>query len=217
MLRAAATTARRGSRVPPSQCAQAVQRPERVDRAGVQADRVDRAIANPLDQGGHDVGLAALDQQPLGVHPPELVVVPERGDQPGGVGRIERRRLGGGRPLVDDPVDPPVGLVAQRGLVGGPLAGLEPARRGVVLDDVVVPVDDPDVAVGADLGRDRRGPFVVAGQQVPAVVGDDVAPLALERERGDQVPGRLGDERRLVPVLAGIGPRGVERMAGRRP
>ena len=69
--------------------------------------------------------------------------------------------------------------------------------------------------VGPDFGSDRSGPLVVAGEHVPAVVVDDVASLAVERERGDQVPGRLGDERRRVPVLGGIGPGRVESVAGR--
>ncbi len=183
------------------QRAQAMQRPERVDRPDVQADRVNRAIAQPLDERRDDIGLPPLHQQPLGVHPPELVVVRERGDEALRVGRVERRWRCGLRVLVRDPVDPPVDLVAQRRLVGVPRAGLEPARRRVVLDDVVVPVDHPDVAVGSHLRRDRRGPLVVARQQVPAVVLHDVAPLAMERERRHEVSRRLGDERRLVPVL----------------
>ena len=66
--------------------AQAVQGPEGVDRAGVQA-----RSSRPSDRStsliklGHDVRLLPLDQQPLGVQPPELVVVPEGRDQPGGV------------------------------------------------------------------------------------------------------------------------------------
>ncbi len=90
----------------------------------------------------------------------------ERGDQPLGVLRVE----GEGRgldvgPDGDDPVDPAVGLVAERGLVGVPLAGPESPGRGVVLDDEAVPVADPDRAVGADLGGDGRGPLVVAGER----------------------------------------------------
>ena len=50
-----------------------------------------------LDQRGHDVGLAALDQEPLGVQPPELIVVPQRGDQARGVGRDRAPAGGDGR------------------------------------------------------------------------------------------------------------------------
>ena len=77
--------------------------------------------------------------------------------------------------LGDDAVDAAVRLVAQGGLVGGPLAGLEPCGRRVVLDDEVVPVDHPHVPVRADLGHDRRGPLVVAGHEVPGVVRAEVA------------------------------------------
>ncbi len=69
---------------------------------------------------------------------------------------------------------------------------------------------------GPTSARDRGGPFVVAGDQVPAVIVGDVASLALERERGDQVTGRLGHEGGLVPVLPRIGPGRVQSVPGRR-
>ena len=102
------------------------------------------------------------------------------------------------------------------GLVGGALAGLEAGRRRVVLDDVVVPVDHPDVAVGPDLGHDRarstrrRWP---AGSRRCA--SGSRLPSRLEHERGDQVAGRLGDEGGAVPVFLRIGAGGVEGVAGR--
>src|SRR5262249_2873038 len=120
-------------------------------------------------QGGYDVALAALHQQALGVQPPAHVVVLEGGDEGVGVGmgQVGEFRFGG--VLVDDAVDPAVLLVAQVGLVGVALAGLVADGGGVVLDDVVVPVDHPDVAVGADLGHGGGAPLIVAGQQVPRV------------------------------------------------
>ena len=87
------------------------------------------------------------------------------------------------RRLVHDAVDAAVLLVAQVALVGGPLAGLEALRRRVVLDDEVVPVEHPDVPVRADLGHDRGGPLVVAGEQVERVGRPEVAAVAAEHER----------------------------------
>ena len=40
-----------------------------------------RRVVDQLQQRRHHVGLAALDQQPLGVQPPEHVVVLQRGDE----------------------------------------------------------------------------------------------------------------------------------------
>ncbi len=53
--------------------AQAVQRPQGVDRRHVQADRIDVPILDQLDQRRHDVCLAAFHQQSLGVSSPEAI------------------------------------------------------------------------------------------------------------------------------------------------
>ncbi|CAA9388778.1 MAG: hypothetical protein AVDCRST_MAG64-1080 [uncultured Phycisphaerae bacterium] len=83
-----------------------------------------------------------------------------------------------------------------------------------MLDDVVVPVDHPHLPVRPDLGRDRAGPLVGAGQQAGVVPGDEPAALRLEQELPDDVPGRLGHERRPVPVVARPRPRRVQRVPG---
>ena len=76
--------------------------------------------------------------------------------------------------LPDDAIDAAMRLVAQIVLrlvgaaaSGGGLhaCGLE-ARRRVVLDDEAVEIDYPDRAVRADIGEDRRHPFVGAGKEI---------------------------------------------------
>ena len=184
-----------------------------MDPRGVQAGGVDR----PVDQGGEvarDGPVAPLDEQPLGVQPPEHVVVLQRRDEPLRVVLRQLRPVARLAVLRDDPIDPPVRLVAQRGLIRRALAGLVALGRRVVLHDEVVPVDHPDLPVRADLGQDRRGPLVVARHEVPGVVRVEVGAVRVERERRDEVPGRLGDEGRLVPVVLRIGARRVERRAG---
>ena len=106
--------------------------------------------------------------------------------------------------VPNQPIDAPVRFVTQVGLVGISFAGLEAGRRRVVLHDEVVPVDKPDVAIGPHLGGDGRSPFVVAGHQVPGIARAKAGPFRANDERGNQVPGRFGDERRLVPVLGRI-------------
>ena len=63
---------RASDRVGAVQRAQAVQRPEGMDRRR-DSGRWRRATrsCDERDQVGHDVRLAALDEQPLGVQPPE--------------------------------------------------------------------------------------------------------------------------------------------------
>ena len=195
--------------------AKAARRPKGMDHGRRQSESVSRSILlDDHQQVILDVQLAALDQQPLGVQPPEHVVALERGDQ---ALRVVHRKLGpfARLPVLgDDAVDAAVGLVAQRRLVRGALARLVPLGRRVVLNDEVVPVDGPDLPVGADLGQDRRGPLIVARHEVPGVVRAEVGAVGMQREGGDEVAGRLGDERRAIPVMLRERAGGVERRAG---
>ena len=70
---------------------------------------------------------------------------------------------------IDDAINSSVFFVAQFGFICISLTGFESAWRGIVLHDVVVPVDDPDVSVGSDFRHDRGSPLVVAGEQVERV------------------------------------------------
>src|SRR5207247_3438033 len=78
----------RSSRAPPTLVpyttlfrSQAVQRPQRVDGAHVQADGIDGRVRGQFAQGRHHVALAALDQQPLRVLAPEHGGMIQRRDQ----------------------------------------------------------------------------------------------------------------------------------------
>ena len=106
-------------------------------------------------------------------------------------------------------------LVAERRDIGPSLARLEAGRRGIVLDNVVVPVDHPDLAVGPHVGLDRGRPFVVAGDEVPGHAAGEGGSFRYELERRHDVARRLADEGGAVPVFLWIGPRGVEPVAGR--
>ena len=100
------------------------------------------------------------------------------------------------------------------GFVGCADAVAETGGRRVVLDDVVVPVEDPDVAVRADFGHDRRAPFVAAGDEVHRAVRTIAGAIPLEHEHADEVARRLGDERRAIPPLLRIGAGRVDGLAG---
>ena len=76
----------RRSRVARQTAFKPAQRPQGVNRRGVQADRIDALVLGQFDEGRHDVLVAALDQQPLGVQPPEHVVALEGGDELLGAG-----------------------------------------------------------------------------------------------------------------------------------
>ena len=115
-----------------------------------------------------------------------------------------------------DPVDATVLLVAQLGLVGGPFARFKSGWRGVVLHDVVVPVDYPDLPIGANLGHDRRRPFIVAGDQIESVFRSEHGAAGVEHEARHQVAGRAIHEGHSVPILLRIGPGGIQRVTGSR-
>ncbi len=122
-----------------------------------------------------DVTLASLDEESPGMKPPEHVAVFERVHELLGYGlsqMIGGPELGG---LVHDPIDPAVRLVAEVGRRKLPPPRLESGRGRIVLDDIVVPVDHPDLAVGTTSGHGRGGPLVVAGEQVHRIGGMEVA------------------------------------------
>ena len=76
---------------------QSVQRPERVNRRRAQADFIQIAVANQFAQCGHDIGFAALHEQPLRLHAPKQIVAPQGRDQFFRGGLVEpcrRDRLG---------------------------------------------------------------------------------------------------------------------------
>ena len=107
-------------------------------------------------------------------------------------------------------------LVAQGCYVGVAFSVPVAPGGGVVLDDIVVPVDHPDHAIGADLGHDRCRPFVIACQQIPAVTSQVITADAFDEEGGDEVAGRSVDEGRAVPIVLRVAAGGIERVSCRR-
>jgi hypothetical protein len=130
--------------------------------------------------------------------------------------RVSRpsERFGAGGVLVRDPEDPAALMVAQLRLVGVARAVAEALRRRVVLDDEVVPVREPDRAVGSDLRVDGCEPLLRPGRQIPAVARHEARALLLDDALPDQVRSRFVDERDAIPVLARERPRRVEVVTG---
>ena len=97
----------------------------------------------------------------------------------------------------------------------GRVAAAFEARGRVVLDDVVLPVGEPDRAVGPDLGEDGRHPFVAARDQIEIVVGRVAGAVASYVEERDVLHRRLADH---GPALQAGGKivGEDERAAGRR-
>jgi len=173
---------------------------------------VERPVLGQGDQVGDDVPSSLDDQEALGVEPPEqcwsLLRAANRSFGVVGVegqGRGSSRGADGG-----DPVESGRGFYRAAGSRRRcPCRSGTPWAWGVVLDDVVVPVADPDRAVGADLGGDGRGS---TRRRWPTrfhiVVGGEVLPRFSRAKGGDEVAGRLGDKCHAVPVGLGIGPGG---------
>lgn len=74
----------------------------------------------------------------------------------------------------EDAVDSTVFFIAKVGDVCIAATVFEATGCGVVLDNEVVPVDEPEGAIGADLGHDGGGPFVIGGDDVEGVGGFEV-------------------------------------------
>ena len=76
---------------------------------------------------------------------------------------------------------------------GGDEATAFEAGGGVVLDDEVLEVGDPDGAVGADFGVDGGVPFIGAGVEVHVVEGFVAGAVGLDVHEGDDFHGGLAD------------------------
>ena len=177
--------------------AKAVQAPQRLDGASA-------ASRNAHFERGRRALLAAVDQQPLRRLTPEQIIAVHRRHQLR-VARAGQRfdlRL---RCLVPHhAVDPPVATIAVRVDVCVALAELcvvacaRFARCRVVLDNEVVPVRDPQVAVRTDLRRHRREPLVGRGQERIAVLRLVARASAGKVIFPEQMPGRTANERHFV-------------------
>src|SRR4051812_1526857 len=138
----------------------------------VDPDFIRLLVCHELYQCSRDVLVPSLHQKPLRVPPPEHVVALEGRNELLGCGtgqafawivlltlRVRRffTRSVKSAFLGNNPVNPPMLLIPQFAFIRRAAAGTEARRSRVMLDDVVVPVEDPDVPVGANLGHDRGG------------------------------------------------------------
>ena len=103
--------------------------------------------------------------------------------------------------IWENSINATVLFVTQVTLVGVSFTVLETLRSRVVLDNKVVPVNDPDSAVRTNFRHDRRGPFVVAGQQIRGTGRLVGRAVATQQEGSDQMTGRFAYEGSFVPPL----------------
>src|SRR5205814_10492552 len=94
-----------------------------------------------------------------------------------------------------------VRFVAQRGFVGVPFSASKPSRCGIVLNDIVIPINHPNGAIGPYLGADRCGPFVIAGGEIRGVMRREVRAMGFEKEQAEQVACGFCHELPPVPIL----------------
>ena len=145
-----------------------------------------------------EVLLLALDDEALGAKASVLGAAGETGEQLSGGVALRCLRDGAGL-VPDDAVDATAGMVAQVVLMraADTRLGIETAAvhagGRIVLDDEVLPVGEPDGAVGTDFGEDRRHPFVGAGHEAVAVLGDVTGPGGLHVHEADELHRRLAD------------------------
>ena len=83
-----------------------------------------------------------------------------------------------------------------------------------MLDDEVLPVGEPDGAVGAHFGEDRGHPFVGAGDEAVAVLGDIAGAGGLDVHEADELHRRLADHRLALQTLRQL--RGVDESGSGR-
>ena len=215
-----------------------MQCPHGMNDFGIQSDLVHRLVIDGFDQCLNTVEPILFNDQSLSLSTPQEVADPQFRDQLlrrcftqiSGTRHHGRRItfsfrlkcgwLGGlfspfdTLSSVDKPIDTPVFLIPQFGFVGVPLASLETGGCRVVLDDEVVPVDDPDVSVRTDFSHDWPRPFIVAGQQIPRILRAEAGSVFADFESRDQMACRLCHECGSIPVFLGVGASCVQRVTG---
>ncbi|MFM1941647.1 MAG: hypothetical protein RI897_629 [Verrucomicrobiota bacterium] len=179
---------------------------------------VDGGDATAGDLAAEGLGgclLVLLDEEALGGESPELIGVAECLEQLFVGSLVEGESWGGlCGVLPDQAIDASVLAVAvgiDVGVAFAVFTAVAAAFRGggrVVLDDEVVPVGDPEVAVGADFGGDGGEPFICAGDDGEAVNGLVAGAVGDVFEHAEEVSGGATDEGH------GILPRGREAVGG---
>ena len=171
-------------------------------------------------EGRGSFSTLAIDEEALGGEPPELVRVAESLDEVGGASEV-RGRVCACLAFVDGAVDASVLFVTVGvdvgiadtafGVVTAPIL----ARGGVVLDDEVVPVGDPEMSVRPHFGDHGREPFVGAGYECEGVPGFVACALRLEVVHTDEVSCWGANKGALVlPIFRELAGRGESVAAG---
>jgi hypothetical protein len=207
---------RLGLRIVALEQAEAVQGPEGVHRRAVQPEGIHRRVPDDGPEVAEHVRVTPLHQEALRGEAPEEVVVAQGLGQTGGIVPIQERSRLFRSSGPDQAVDPAMMAVPERCLVRGARPRFEPRGRRAVLDDEVVPVQDPDRPVRAHLGMDRGGPLVRARHEVPAVRLAEGGADPVEDSPVEEVARGIGYERDPVPVLRWKAPGGVEVVPGGR-
>ena len=216
MLQDAANVGRRDCRIGSAEPSSSCKRPDRMDRRRVQPGRVGRPILDQLREVGRRRPSCPARPAASGRAAARTCCrSSSAATSPFGSSFDSFGRSLGLPSLRDDPIDAAVRLVAQRGLVRGPLAGLVPLGRRVVLDDEVVPVDHPDVARP---GRPRPGSARSTRRRWPRGSRRCASGSPCRRGCSVKVATRcpVGSATKAVrfQYCFGIGARRVERRAG---
>src|SRR5262245_12085034 len=111
---------------------------------------------------------------------PAEIVIRECRNQFGGTVFAERNRLVRRRSAVNDSVNTPMLLVAQRVDIGVALAVLETGRSRVMLYDEIVKVRNPYGPVRAYLGVHWREPLIGACDEVESVLFIEACAILLQ-------------------------------------
>ncbi len=194
-----------------------------MNRSHVQTQRITIRVAGQYGPQCRDgIGTLFGDQQALGGHAPEHVVVGQGIHQCFSVGISQIQRLILGGVFGHQPVDPTPLPVPQRVDVGIALTFFGIKTGGffggnrVVLDDEVVPVGHPQVAVGAHVHLHRREPLIGTAQNRTTVFGfvPDAIGLRVDKKLTEQVRGGFAHKGAAVPELFREGSRRVEAQPG---
>ena len=103
-----------------------------------------------------------------------------------------------------------MGKVTKICLVGISRTIVKPFGGWIVLDDITVPVCNPDCTIGSYFCENRREPFVSTSHQVETFLVIEISSFFLHVVLVQDMAGRFCNKRNAVPIFFREGPGGIK-------
>ena len=199
---------------------QCLQHPQRMNRTDIQTYLVHTRISHQPHQMRYRSRIGSLHQQTLSLQTPHHRRMTQHFRQPDHIQTRQRlpamQHVTGCLPRRHNSINSTTPLIPQITLVSIPTTRPETLRSRIVLNDVVVPVDDPHRTVRTNLRHNRRCPLIVTRNQIVRTGRLVTRAITTQHKRTHQMPRRLTHKSCSVPPLLRKCSRRIQRMTRTR-